>query len=501
MAEAVCSFHSGGGQLLHCKQSGGLVVFRDEETLEADLQLKNNVMELNDVLFWVTECEVQEVTRNGVTQHEATLEGFALSGQQLETVLLGLVEQKGRLKVRLFAGDYLVRYRCAQELELQYPAALTLEKMVLNPTRRDPGTYAECKPFQCDLMNINDDQARAVRGLKSRVEIIHGPPGTGKSTTIFHVLCARLPAGAAAVVTCVTNQAIDAVAEKLSKAHEKGHLLRILVLGNPNRVGVTAGKYTLDALCERDALVVSMQWAHNLLRKTLRAAEALQLARQNRLWKPHQRSRLTLPLIEQLPSVQRYKAQLEVENLQRRRTDMPLETYDPLTFYLDRLNSTKQKMAEVVTRTTPLKIPRARYASIIIAATMYLGGRRPQRTWNVEGFCERLRKCFAKAQVALRVAKYTAPARTVRNTRVFLCTIPSSYKAGNGMAMVWPCKLCSHVISRTSMDVGCRVALAGENAPEGLWSWLPKASVDEHFGWGCCHSGNLCTTGDPPLGL
>ena len=467
MAEAVCSFHSGGGQLLHCKQgkqgAGGLVVFRDQETLEADLQLKDNVVELNHVLFWVTQCEVQEVMRNGVTQHEATLEGFALSGQQLETVL-DLVQQSLRLKVRLFAGDYLVRYRCAQELELQYPAALMLEKMVLNPTRRDPGTYADCKPFQCDLMSINDDQARAVRGLKSRVEIIHGPPGTGKSTTIFHVLSARLPVGAAAVVTCVTNQAIDAVAEKLSKAHEQGHLLRILVLGNPNRVGVTAGKYTLDALCQRDALVVSMQRAHNLLQKTLRAAEALQLARQNRLWKPHQRSRLT-PLIERLPSVQRYKATLEKENLQRRRTGMPLETYDPLKFYLIRLNSTKQKMAEVVTRTTPLKIPMARYAS---HAGM------PQRTWNVEGFCERLRKCFAKAQVALRVAKDTAPARTVRNTRVFLCTIPSSYKAGNGMdlvwfgmAMAWPwyglVVTCSHVISRTSMD--CRNIAA---------CWLPR---------------------------
>ncbi len=63
MAEAVCSFHR-GGQLLHCKQgkgAGGLVVFRDQETLEADLQLKDNVVELNHVLFWVTQCEVQEV--------------------------------------------------------------------------------------------------------------------------------------------------------------------------------------------------------------------------------------------------------------------------------------------------------------------------------------------------------------------------------------------------------------------------------------------------------
>ena len=69
-------------------------------------------------------------------------------------------------------------------------------------------------------MPYNEDQARAVKSLRNRVELIHGPPGTGKSTTIFHVLSARMPAGAASVVTCVTNQAINAVAEKLSITHE-----------------------------------------------------------------------------------------------------------------------------------------------------------------------------------------------------------------------------------------------------------------------------------------
>lgn len=45
-------------------------------------------------------------------------------------------------------------------------------------------------------MNPCEDQERAVKSLSSRVELIHGPPGTGKSTTIFHVLSARMPAGA-----------------------------------------------------------------------------------------------------------------------------------------------------------------------------------------------------------------------------------------------------------------------------------------------------------------
>ena len=38
---------------------------------------------------------------------------------------------------------------------------------------------------------------------------------------------------------------------------------------------------------------VSMKWALNLLQKVLRAAEALQQARQQRLWKAHRRSRFS----------------------------------------------------------------------------------------------------------------------------------------------------------------------------------------------------------------
>ena len=441
LAEAVCAFHSSAGNLmLHCKAGHNhLTVFRPEEVLNSnvtagkqveaeasDLQLKDNVVELHRSLFWVTKCEIEEVRRRGVVRHEAHLQGFSLSGIKLETALSPLFggPEESRLKVRLFAGDYLVRYRCAADLQISPPREMMLERMVMDPTRRDSGTYAFCKPLKVHLMPVNEDQDNAVKSLSHRVEIIHGPPGTGKSTTIFHVLSARMPDGAASVVTCVTNQAIDAVAEKLSITHEENGGLRILVLGNPKRVGKTAGKYTLDSLCERDALVVSMRWAYNLLRRVLQAAEDLQLARQQRLWKPHKRSRFGLHYIEGLRSVQKYRLELEQDNLQRRRQYLPEENYDPLKFYLDKLNSTKQKMAWAVVRNRALRLPVKRSSF----------GIRP--SWQVEVFCERLRTCFKSAQQALRIAQDTAPARVVRTTRVFLCTIPSSYQARPSVEIV-----------------------------------------------------------------
>eukprot|EP00438_Fugacium_kawagutii_P007740 Skav221240 [mRNA] locus=scaffold1045:84449:95403:+ [translate_table: standard] len=370
------------------------------------------VVELNGILFWVTQCEATEITRNRVRYPAAGLQGVSVHGSRLEEASVPRIEGPARLKVRIFVGDYLVRYQCAVTLQAAPPRTLSLEKMVLNPTRQERGTYASPRPLQSQLMPFNDDQASAVRSLSQRVELIHGPPGTGKSTTIFHVLSSRMPLGSASVVTCVTNQAIDAVAQKLAITHE--------------------ARYTLDNLCKRDALVVasrrwlvlvgvilghrdaaevSMQWAFNLLDKVLKAVEALQSSRQQRLWRPHSRSRFTRIDIERLPSVQRYRQELERENLRRRREFMPEETYDPVKFYINRLNSVKEKMAWVVVRSKALRL-RPRVWSFRVLPP-----------WNVEDFRQRLKKCHAKAQNALRVARDTAPVRVDFPTRLSMCIL------------------------------------------------------------------------------
>lgn len=48
-----------------------------------------------------------------------------------------------------------------------------------------------CVP-PADLVPLNASQRAAVLGLRSGLSIIHGPPGSGKSTTIFHVINTRV---------------------------------------------------------------------------------------------------------------------------------------------------------------------------------------------------------------------------------------------------------------------------------------------------------------------
>ena len=64
--------------------------------------------------------------------------------------------------------------------------------------------------------HVNASQREAVRAIAPGLSLIHGPPGTGKSTTILHIIASRTPRHSKALVTCSRNQAINSVAEKVS---------------------------------------------------------------------------------------------------------------------------------------------------------------------------------------------------------------------------------------------------------------------------------------------
>ncbi len=66
---------------------------------------------------------------------------------------------------------------------------------------------------------------------------------SGKSTTIFHIVQSRLPAGSVALVTCVQNKAVDSLAEKLASTVLT---CPFFVVGNEKNLGSTAAAYTLD---------------------------------------------------------------------------------------------------------------------------------------------------------------------------------------------------------------------------------------------------------------
>lgn len=91
---------------------------------------------------------------------------------------------------------------------------------------------------------LNQSQRSAMNSAITTADIafIHGPPGTGKTTTLVATIALAVSAEQQVLVTAPSNAAVDLLTDKLS---EQG--LNVLRIGHPARVTEQALSKTLDA--------------------------------------------------------------------------------------------------------------------------------------------------------------------------------------------------------------------------------------------------------------
>lgn len=112
---------------------------------------------------------------------------------------------------------------------------------------------------------LNTSQLEAVRFALSAedVAILHGPPGTGKTTTVVELIRQIVRRGERVLAVAPSNIAVDNLLERLLAAGEKA-----IRLGHPARVLPELRAHTLDLLVENDAEV-------KMARKLAREAHSL----------------------------------------------------------------------------------------------------------------------------------------------------------------------------------------------------------------------------------
>jgi len=90
---------------------------------------------------------------------------------------------------------------------------------------------------------LNKSQNEAVCHILAAkdVAIIHGPPGTGKTTTLVEAIRVTLQTERQVLVTAPSNTAVDLLTQKLADAG-----VRVLRIGNPARMDEAIQGYSLD---------------------------------------------------------------------------------------------------------------------------------------------------------------------------------------------------------------------------------------------------------------
>ena len=108
------------------------------------------------------------------------------------------------------------------------------------------------------LSNLDDSQRAAVdRALSAEdVAIIHGPPGTGKTTTVVELIRQAIVRGERVLACAPSNLAVDNMLERLLAAGE-----RALRIGHPARVLPALREHTLDVQVEsHPTLKLAREW-------------------------------------------------------------------------------------------------------------------------------------------------------------------------------------------------------------------------------------------------
>ncbi|NXA49312.1 SMBP2 protein, partial [Nothocercus julius] len=112
----------------------------------------------------------------------------------------------------------------------------------------EPSTFSETRPLRLHNASLDASQREAVSFALAQRElaIIHGPPGTGKTTTLVEIILQAVQRGLRVLCCAPSNVAVDNLAERLAGAGA-----RLVRLGHPARLLEPLQQHALDAVLAR----------------------------------------------------------------------------------------------------------------------------------------------------------------------------------------------------------------------------------------------------------
>lgn len=201
-----------------------------------------------------------------LSEEEGTRSDFqrgVVTGKDRQTITVALADSpepvNDRPTFRLnLASDEIARQRQRDALHVAKAAdrgrLAVLKRKLFGEDRPEFRSTSPLKP----LLPLDNSQTAAVQLALSAQDlcIIHGPPGTGKTTTVVELIRQAIRRGERVLACAPSNLGVDNLLERLLEAGE-----RALRIGHPARVLPTLQAHTLDVQVEaHESLKLARAW-------------------------------------------------------------------------------------------------------------------------------------------------------------------------------------------------------------------------------------------------
>ncbi len=213
---------------------------------------------------------------------------FSTKEKQAQSGVIQYVE-RNKMKIVLNSKDipeWLSLGQLGVDLLFDERTYLEMDKALANLIKTNDGRLSELKAIFYGAMKpqfaekkelhnglLNEAQINAVQNILASkdVAIIHGPPGTGKTTTLVNAIKLLCQKESTVLVTAPSNAAVDLLTDRLTTAN-----LNVVRIGNISRVEEKLISLTLEGR-------LSVHPEHKNIKKVrIEAAKARRMAQKHR---------------------------------------------------------------------------------------------------------------------------------------------------------------------------------------------------------------------------